>query len=49
VACIDDSTCPANTPYCDTSTDSCVQCLTSTNCGDAGPCANGMCAGNGGS
>jgi hypothetical protein len=46
VPCIDDSTCQADTPYCDTSTDRCVQCLTSTNCGDAGPCANGMCSGS---
>src|SRR5262249_27717760 len=45
VQCVDDTTCSGGTPYCDTSLDRCVACLTDANCGDAGlSCVNGACS-----
>ncbi len=46
VECVDDGDCSAPTPYCDTSTNTCVACRTSRDCNDGNPCTIDTCSMN---
>ncbi len=46
VGCTRDADCAGSTPFCDTASNTCVQCRSNAHCDDANPCTNDTCSGN---